>query len=146
MLSNTIRVEFCAGHRLLHHPGKCNRLHGHNYLVEATVSFVDSVPQHKAGYVIDFGDLKRVVKGFVDAEWDHYTLLHKSDPLCSVLNAAQQHVRKMHVHPTAEGMARVLCGVIAGYLVSADLTDSTMHVRVTIWETPNCSATMELSV
>jgi hypothetical protein len=30
MFTVTQELRFCYGHRLLEHPGKCGRLHGHN--------------------------------------------------------------------------------------------------------------------
>ncbi|NGY60381.1 6-carboxytetrahydropterin synthase QueD [Lentzea sp. NEAU-D13] len=63
---------FEAAHRLPNVPEghKCARLHGHSYRVEVHVSGdVDT----RAGWVMDFGDLK---KAFVpiDAELDHHYL------------------------------------------------------------------------
>ncbi|MBU0929048.1 MAG: 6-carboxytetrahydropterin synthase QueD [Spirochaetes bacterium] len=53
----TIRVEatFAAAHFLTEYHGKCERLHGHNYLVRA---FAKGSELDAAGMLYDFGDLK----------------------------------------------------------------------------------------
>ena len=62
------RIRFCAGHRLSGHEGKCAYFHGHNYLAEFHV--VGSQPD-AVGRVIDFAQLKEVLKGWIDQHWDH---------------------------------------------------------------------------
>lgn len=63
---------FEAAHRLPYVPTghKCARLHGHSYKV--TVHISGSVEQD-TGWVMDFGDLKQVVKPLID-QLDHYYL------------------------------------------------------------------------
>jgi 6-pyruvoyltetrahydropterin/6-carboxytetrahydropterin synthase len=79
----TRQVHFNAGHRL-HNParsaawnrrtyGPCNYVHGHghNYVLEVTVS---GRPDPATGYVIDLGELKRIVERAVVAPCDHRNL------------------------------------------------------------------------
>lgn len=79
----TRRVHFNAAHRL-HNPdksdewnrttfGKCNlpNWHGHNYIVEITVA---GSPSPETGYVIDLGDLKRIVHERIIDLCDHRNL------------------------------------------------------------------------
>jgi len=70
------KVPFCAGHRLLHHEGKCANLHGHNYIVEfhVTGSEVDEL-----GRVVDFAVINRLFKSWIDENWDHGFLLWEED-------------------------------------------------------------------
>ncbi len=77
----TRQVHFNSAHRL-HNPNKsaawnrkqygpCNTVHGHNYVLEVTVSGnVDPV----TGYVIDLGDLKRIMNTAVADPCDHRSL------------------------------------------------------------------------
>ena len=53
----TIRVEatFAAAHFLTEYHGKCERLHGHNYLVRA---YAKGDELDAAGMLVDFGDVK----------------------------------------------------------------------------------------
>ena len=63
---------FEAAHRLPNAPAghKCARLHGHSFRVAVHVRG----PLHpRAGWVMDFGDVKSVVKPLID-QLDHYYL------------------------------------------------------------------------
>jgi 6-pyruvoyltetrahydropterin/6-carboxytetrahydropterin synthase len=53
------RFEFEAAHHLPGHPGKCRELHGHSYRLIVTM---ERAIDDRSGMVIDFGDLKRIVK------------------------------------------------------------------------------------
>ena len=57
-------IHFSYGHRLMNHDGACRHLHGHNGVIEVDVSS-DSL--NAQGMVVDFGDVRDVVKGWVDA-------------------------------------------------------------------------------
>jgi 6-pyruvoyltetrahydropterin/6-carboxytetrahydropterin synthase len=64
----TVRVEasFAAAHFLTQYYGKCENLHGHNYLVRA---YASGTELDKAGMLVDFGVLKgrlREVAGRLD--------------------------------------------------------------------------------
>ncbi|MEU8294129.1 6-carboxytetrahydropterin synthase QueD [Streptomyces pseudogriseolus] len=63
---------FEAAHRLPNVPDghKCARLHGHSYKV---VVHVEGDVEPQAGWVMDFGDVKRAFKP-IEAELDHYYL------------------------------------------------------------------------
>ena len=37
MFELKVRTHFSAAHKILEHPGKCARLHGHNWNVDVTV-------------------------------------------------------------------------------------------------------------
>ena len=82
-VSITRLARFSAAHRL-HNPalsddenrrvfGKCNspNYHGHNYTLEVTVA---GVPDAVTGYVMDFGDLDRIVDGACIDDLDHKNL------------------------------------------------------------------------
>ncbi len=64
--------RFDAAHRLPNAPEghKCANLHGHSYRIEVHV-FGDVDPRH--GWVMDFGDIKRVVQPIIE-ELDHRNL------------------------------------------------------------------------
>ena len=66
-LTKTFRFE--AAHSLPHagEGHKCARLHGHSYRVDVHVT---GQPDPHTGWVIDFGDIKRIVEPILD-ELDH---------------------------------------------------------------------------
>ena len=79
----TRRVHFNAAHRLHNSKksdewnrttyGKCNspNWHGHNYVLEVTVV---GTPDSDTGYVIDLGDLKRIINDRIIEKCDHANL------------------------------------------------------------------------
>lgn len=68
--------HFAAAHRLHLHEGKCQVLHGHNWMV--TVQLYSERVDNKY-FIIDFKDLKERVKQICDC-FDHRTLLCDKDP------------------------------------------------------------------
>jgi 6-pyruvoyltetrahydropterin/6-carboxytetrahydropterin synthase len=65
-------IRISAGHRILHHGGKCSRPHGHNYLISVGITGTLSAE----GWIADKGD----VTGAID-EWDHMFLIEEGEPL-----------------------------------------------------------------
>ena len=60
--------EFSAGHHLPNYEGDCSEKHGHNY--DLTVYIKGSV-NPDTGMVMDYRDLKKVVKEHVIAHLNH---------------------------------------------------------------------------
>lgn len=126
----TVQIHFCYGHRLLDYDGPCAHPHGHNGLVEIELERDDL---DERGMVVDFGDVKREVKEWIDTMLDHQMLLRKDDPLAAWLAAQIEPFYVMDDNPTAENIARV----IFNYAEGQDLP----VVSVRLWETPTSSAT-----
>ena len=105
MFQVTQELAFCYGHRLLGHPGKCARLHGHNARAFVTLRCEKLDEQ---GMVADFDTVQRRVRSFVDEQLDHQLLLHEDDPLVATLRAAGESFRTLRFAPTAENLARLI--------------------------------------
>ena len=60
--------DFEAAHLLPHHPGRCRDLHGHSYRLVVTVS---GTADPGTGLVVDFSELKKVVRREVVDVLDH---------------------------------------------------------------------------
>jgi 6-pyruvoyltetrahydropterin/6-carboxytetrahydropterin synthase len=120
----TKEITFCYGHRLLRYDGPCRHLHGHNGLIEITFFSEDLDPR---GMVVDFDDLKTLVKGWVDEHLDHKMLLSKEDPMLPVLQENGEPTYVFPGNPTAENIARAIFehAAEAGYPVE----------KVRLWET-----------
>ncbi len=129
MYSVTKRIEFCYGHRLLDYDGVCKHPHGHNAVAEIEVR-TDQLDTRNM--VCDFSDIKRIVKGWIDAELDHKMVLRYDDPLVAPLKALGEPIFIVDSNPTVERLARL----IFDYAVSQNLP----VVRVTVWETPSSFA------
>jgi len=130
------RFQFCAGHRIFKHEGKCAGIHGHNYVVQfyAAADALDEV-----GRVIDFGVLKDKLGGWLEAHWDHAFICYEKDEEMRSLLARvpDQHVFVSPVNPTAENLARYLLDVVGPQQLAGTCVQLT---RVVLWETENCRA------
>lgn len=131
------RLQFCAGHRVVGHEGKCANVHGHNYIafihVEAKAGDLDTV-----GRIVDFGVIKELVGTWIDENWDHGFIYWRDDPELAPMYSDQWHQMKHFEadwNPTAENMAHHLLEV-----ASELLADGLIVTRVDIWETENCYA------
>jgi 6-pyruvoyltetrahydropterin/6-carboxytetrahydropterin synthase len=126
----TKRIDFCYGHRLLDYDGVCKHPHGHNALAEIEVR-TDALDERNM--VADFGDIKRLVKGWIDRELDHKMILRHDDPLVAPLQALGEPIYLLESNPTVERIAKLIFdeGVRLGLNI----------VKVTVWETPTSSAT-----
>jgi 6-pyruvoyltetrahydropterin/6-carboxytetrahydropterin synthase len=134
------RIKFCAGHRLHQHGGKCEFFHGHNYLADfyVTGDEVDDV-----GRVIDFADLKRLFKGWLDEHWDHGFVLNQADEngLAAVKIVEPCKYFVLPYNPTAENMARYLLEEVCPQLLAGAGVTAT---KVVIWETDESFAEASL--
>ena len=117
------------GHRLPRHKGKCSNLHGHNALVEVTLRARKLDGQKM---VMDFTDLGREVKTWLDANLDHKVLLSKKDPLLKVLKKAGQACFETGQDPTAEILAELIFKVLRRKGLPVE--------EVAFWETPSSMA------
>ena len=64
------QAHYDAAHFLRNYQGKCAKLHGHRYVVEAVVELVEL---DESGIAFDFADLKAVLRALAD-ELDHENL------------------------------------------------------------------------
>ena len=97
----TRRAHFNAAHRLDNPDfsaewndeqfGLCNnpRWHGHNYVLEVTVK---GSPHPHTGYVIELGELKRIVHETVVSKCDHRNLNEEVDFLKGILPSTENLV------------------------------------------------------
>jgi len=136
MITCTRRIQFCAGHRVLNHEGKCRNLHGHNYvvLITAEADGLDFI-----GRVIDFSVLKQKVGGWIEQKWDHGFIVFSEDneakKALSVCN--EQKTFEMPANPTAENMAKYLLNTVCPAVLKGT---GVRVVKVVCWETENCHA------
>src|SRR5262249_38839500 len=105
MFSVTKELPFCYGHRLLHYPGKCGRLHGHNGIARVTLR---SERLDGQGMVADFDAIESSLRRFLDETVDHRLLLKADDPLCAPLRAAGEEFVAVELNPTAENIAKMI--------------------------------------
>jgi len=78
----TKQFSFETGHALYGYDGKCKNVHGHSYRLDVTVigSPITDASNVKYGMVIDFSDLKKIVKEEIVDVFDHATVFNKNTP------------------------------------------------------------------
>ena len=130
MYSVTKRIDFCYGHRLLDYDGICKHPHGHNAVAEIEVR---AEALDRRNMVVDFSDIKRLVKEWIDRELDHRMILRHDDPLVKALQALGEPVYVLDSNPTVERIARLVYDVSREQGLPVD--------QVTVWETPSSWAT-----
>jgi 6-pyruvoyltetrahydropterin/6-carboxytetrahydropterin synthase len=110
---STIRItkqfNFETGHALYGYDGKCRNVHGHSYKLSVTVSGtpIDDSSHVKFGMVIDFTDLKKIVKEEIVDQFDHATVFNKNTPhleLATLLSERDHDVILVDYQPTTEMM------------------------------------------
>lgn len=121
-------IRISAGHRLLHHDGKCSRPHGHNYEIAVEVTGTLTAE----GWVVDKGRITSVI-----SEWDHCFLLEKGDPLIDAFEQSGDGdaIVLLDHPPTAEVM-----GVVLEQRLQEELPDTVSHVSVEVRETAELCA------
>ncbi len=115
MYTVSVQAHYDAAHFLRNYKGKCERLHGHRYVVE--VAF-QTTELNESGIAFDFVDLKRSLRELADG-LDHQNL-----------NDLPEF---KEVETSAENQARYFYEELRKRL-PAELADGLLYARV--WETP----------
>lgn len=105
----TKQFSFETGHALYGYDGKCKNVHGHSYKLSVTVigTPITDTSNVKFGMVIDFTDLKKIVKEEIVDLFDHATVFNKNTPhveLAKELSDRGHHVILLEYQPTSENM------------------------------------------
>ncbi|MGZ0015811.1 6-pyruvoyl trahydropterin synthase family protein [Yeosuana sp. AK3] len=105
----TKQFSFETGHALYGYDGKCKNVHGHSYKLSVTVigKPISDTTNVKYGMVIDFGDLKHIVKEEIVNVFDHATVFNKNTPhieLAKELESRGHNVLLVDYQPTSEMM------------------------------------------
>ena len=105
----TKQFSFETGHALYGYDGKCKNVHGHSYRLYVTVigKPISDNSNVKFGMVIDFGDLKKIVKEEIVDVFDHATVFNKNTPhvdLAKELDDRGHNVLLVNYQPTSEMM------------------------------------------
>ncbi len=104
----TKAYKFDMAHALPGHDGLCKNIHGHSYellvtLIGEPISDPDSP---KNGMVIDFKDLKGIIKGLIVEELDHSLILRRdtSPELLEMMKNNYERIVLVDFQPTSENM------------------------------------------
>ena len=105
----TKEFKFETAHALKGYDGLCKHIHGHSY--ELLVSIIGEPIQNesspKLGMVMDFGDLKKIVKEEVVDKMDHSLVLNEKGSKAEALKKSDEmfeRVLTVPYQPTSENM------------------------------------------
>ena len=109
MIRITKIFTFETAHVLYNYDGKCKNMHGHSYKLFVTVKGtpINDINNVKNGMVVDFGDIKKIVKEEIVDVWDHAVLLNALTPhkeLGEDLAQKGHKVIECNYQPTCENM------------------------------------------
>jgi 6-pyruvoyltetrahydropterin/6-carboxytetrahydropterin synthase len=116
MYTISVQAHYDSAHFLRNYHGKCERLHGHRYIVEASL---ETEELNEGGMAFDFADLKRELRALADA-LDHQNL--------NDLPAFED------LETSAENQARYFFEELKKRLPEG-VADGLLYARV--WETPS---------
>ncbi|MCD6046471.1 MAG: 6-carboxytetrahydropterin synthase [Gammaproteobacteria bacterium] len=128
--------DFSSAHRVLKgYQGKCQHLHGHNYVSTVLIGAEVLDPYD---FVIDFNDVKRICDDWIETYFDHATLVSAEDQI--LLDFVIEQKQKYYLIP---GNKNSTVEVLAEHLFeefSALFAKEYPHIKlleVEIAETPN---------
>jgi 6-pyruvoyltetrahydropterin/6-carboxytetrahydropterin synthase len=106
---NKIRVTkeftFEMAHALKDYKGKCENIHGHTYHLGVTIiGNVITTSSPNLGMVLDFGDLKRIVKENILDVFDHVLVLNETDSRKESMSLIETKLILTSYQPTAENL------------------------------------------
>lgn len=114
----TKRFTFDMAHALYNHGGQCKNIHGHTYHLEVTV---EGFPRQKPntsddGMVMDFGEMKQIVKTSVLDSLDHTLVLNQHAPYANDHSFLSQFekVILLPFQPTCENLVLYMVNILIG--------------------------------
>nr|WP_314741102.1 6-carboxytetrahydropterin synthase QueD [uncultured Haemophilus sp.] len=124
--------SFDMAHMLDGHDGKCKNLHGHTYKLQVEVAGDLVVEGAKRGMVMDYADLKAVVKQHILDPMDHAFIYdlnsQKESKVANLLIDLDSKVYGIPTRTTAEEMAKYMFDKLANAGLPVTL--------IRLWETP----------
>jgi len=117
-ITKTFRFEMA--HALKGYDGLCKNIHGHTYELKVTIAGkpITDEQSPKLGMVMDFGDLKKIVKEEIVNHYDHALVLYDKMPasLIAELQNNFERVILKNYNPTSELMLLDFVGKIKARL------------------------------
>ena len=133
---------FEAAHRIPWHEAGCRNLHGHSYKVTVALEG----PIGAGGMVIDFKEIKSLVKPIVDS-WDHSTLVAATDlELLEAMDSLNTRVIVLPFDTTAENLCAFLAEEVRVLGMTRLLQLGIDSITVTIRETETGYAELTVPV
>ncbi|NQU85908.1 MAG: 6-carboxytetrahydropterin synthase QueD [Mariniphaga sp.] len=116
----TKRFHFEMAHTLYEYDGLCKNIHGHSYNLEVTISGKPlNQPGHpKDGMILDFSDLKEIVKTNITQRFDHSLMVNHlvSEEQMDLLKKTTSRLIVVDFQPTTENIVAYIAGILQQHL------------------------------
>ena len=112
--------DFEMAHVLKGYDGPCRNIHGHSYKLFVTISGTPIIEEDspKKGMVMDFKDLKTIVKTNIVDRFDHALVIsNDTDP--GMIESMKKHMEKLILvdyQPTSENLINDFASIINSFL------------------------------
>jgi len=126
--------DFEMAHVLKDYDGPCRNIHGHSYklFVSVTGNPIQDENSPKKGMVMDFKDLKAIVKSRIVDRFDHALVISRdTDP--DMIASMEKHMEKLILvdyQPTSENLVTDFASIIRSHLPE----NVKLH-NLRLWET-----------
>jgi 6-pyruvoyltetrahydropterin/6-carboxytetrahydropterin synthase len=104
----TKKFTFDMAHALFGYDGPCKNIHGHTYHLSVTLigSPTQDTDNVKLGMVIDFSDLKKIIKDAILEKFDHALVLNDQAPYSKseIISNEFEKVILVAYQPTCENL------------------------------------------
>ena len=118
----TKEFSFEMAHALWNYDGACKNIHGHSYklLISIIGEPISESSNQKLGMVMDFGDLKALVKGPIVDYFDHALVINRDakDYLPAEPNEMYDKVHLVDFQPTCENLVIFIAEKVQALLPS----------------------------
>jgi 6-pyruvoyltetrahydropterin/6-carboxytetrahydropterin synthase len=110
----TKEFRFEMAHALWNYDGPCRNVHGHSYILYVTLAGepLESPDEPRNGMVIDFGDLKKIVKEHIVNRFDHSLMVFGFAP-AETVEAYRQHFGNVIVSPYQPTCENIVADIAA---------------------------------
>jgi len=110
------RFHFEMAHALFQYNGLCRNIHGHSYNLEVTlIGKSKQEPGHpKDGMVLDFGDIKEIVKTNIVDRYDHALMVNSlfTDSQIEILKKTTNRIIVVDFQPTSENIVADIATIL----------------------------------
>ena len=113
----TKEFRFEMAHALWNYDGPCRNVHGHSYILYVTIAGqpMNNPDEPRNGMVMDFGDLRKIVKENVVERFDHALMVSGFAP-AETVEVYKKHFGNVIVstyQPTCENLVADIAAIIS---------------------------------
>jgi 6-pyruvoyltetrahydropterin/6-carboxytetrahydropterin synthase len=130
----TKEFRFEMAHALWNYDGPCRNVHGHSYILFVTLTGnpVNNPDEPRNGMVIDFGDLKKIVKENIVDRFDHSLMVSCFAP-AETVEVYKKYFENVIVSPYQPTCENIVADIAV--IISTRIPDGISLHSVKLYET-----------